>query len=216
MESVYGSLFKTTLQLLHGVWRISRLPQPVVTIFGGARFTQEDPYAKKAHELAKKLVQNKISVLTGGGPGIMAAANCGALEGLGKTNKVKSIGITVKGLGTKEELNKCAQELITVDYFFTRKWLMVHNALAFAIFPGGFGTLDELGEIVTLMQTKKLPGVPIVLIGVEYWKPFIAWLQSEPLKHGLIAQQDLDMLQVTDDIDEAVEILKERCELCKI
>ncbi len=146
----------------------------------------------------------------------MAAANCGALEGLQNKKKVKSIGITVKGLGSKEELNKCAQELIVVDYFFTRKWLMVHNALAFAIFPGGFGTLDELGEIVTLMQTRKLEGVPIVLIGVEYWQPFINWLQSEVLKHGLIAQEDLDMLRLTDDIDEAVLLLKERCDICTI
>lgn len=213
---LFKSLFKTTWQLLYGVHRVSQLEQPIVTIFGGARVKQGSEFGRQAHELAHMLIKDEISVITGGGPGIMEAANCGASHELREQLRLRNIGVTVAGLDDKEELNKCAQEQIVMDYFFARKWLLINYSVAFAIFPGGFGTLDELAEVVTLMQTKKLPGVPVVLIGKEFWQPLIDWLSEQPLKHGLISKEDLELLHVTDDLVVAHRILKERCETCTV
>lgn len=212
---IYADLVKTMFQLMFGIWKVCSLPQPVVTIFGGSRVKPTTKYAQMAQELAAKLVKQNISVITGGGPGIMEAANCGAFKALTPQSKARSVGITVKGLPLEKE-NMCTQDMISVDYFFARKWLMTQYALAFAVFPGGFGTVEELGEVMTLMQTQKLPGVPIVLIGTEYWKPLLHWLEYTVLKEGLISEADFKMLRVTDNIDEAISILKERCEICMI
>lgn len=212
--AVYKSLIKTMFQLMKGIWKISRLPGPTVSIFGGSRLQGTSIYAPQAHDLAVLLVQHDISVLTGGGPGIMEAANCGAFHAETKKTTARSIGITVRGL-EEVPFNFCAQEKIIVDYFFVRKWLLIYYSVAFAIFPGGFGTLDELGEVITLMQTKKIKGVPIVLIGKNYWQPFLNWLRDYALKEGLILEADLKMIQATDDIDEALRLLKEHCDVCK-
>lgn len=212
--SVYKRIIKTTFQLMYGIWKIGHLPGPVVSIFGGSRIKTKTPYAEKAYKLANLLIQHDISVITGGGPGVMEAANCGALHAFEtKKTQARSIGITVKGLD-EETFNICAQEKILVDYFFVRKWLLIQYSVAFAFFPGGFGTLDEFGEVVTLMATKKLAGVPIVLVGQKYWEPYMNWLREYPLKEGLILQKDLDMIQVTDDVDEALRLLKEHCDVC--
>lgn len=213
--SVYKSLIKTIFQLMYGIWKIGHMPGPIVSIFGGSKLQKESPWADSAYKLANLLIQHEISVITGGGPGVMEAANCGAIHALEtKKTAARSIGITVKGL-EEEAFNICAQDKILVDYFFVRKWLMVQYSVAFAFFPGGFGTLDEFGEVVTLMQTKKLAGVPIVLIGSSYWNPFMSWLKENAFKEGLITQTDLDMIQITDDVDEALRLLKEHCEVCK-
>lgn len=213
--STYKSLIKTTFQLMYGIWKISSLTGPVVSIFGGSKVQKLSPYAEHAYKLANLLIQHEISVITGGGPGVMEAANCGAIHALEtKKSNAKSIGITVVGLG-EEAFNICAQEKILVDYFFVRKWLMIQYSVAFCFFPGGFGTLDEFGEVVTLMQTKKLAGVPIVLFGKDYWGPFLKWLQDYALKDGLILQEDLNMIQATDNVDEALRLLKEHCDICQ-
>lgn len=201
-------------QLMKGIWKIGHLPGPVVSIFGGSRLAKVSPYEVTAHELAGLLIQHDISVITGGGPGIMEAANCGAFHAEVEKGKVRSIGITVKGL-ENGEFNFCAQDKIVVDQFFVRKWLMVNYSVAFAFFPGGFGTLDEFGEVITLMQTKKIAGVPIVLIGKNYWNPFISWLHDYALQQSLISPADLAMIQITDDADEALEMLKARCAQCR-
>lgn len=208
------SLFKTSFQLMYGVWKVSQLPEPLVTVFGGSRLSQDNPIAKQAHRLSHKLAQSHISVITGGGPGIMEAATCGITHEAAKEVRARTLGITVKGLGKKEPVNLCAKNYIVMDYFFSRKWLMINYSVAFAIFPGGFGTMDELAEVVTLMQTKKLPGVPIVLIGVEYWKPFMQWVTESALKNDLVTKKDVNLIQMTDDIDEALCMLQEQCELC--
>jgi uncharacterized protein (TIGR00730 family) len=212
--SIYKNLIKTMFQLMRGIWRIGHLQGPIVSIFGGSRLQMKSPYAETAHDLASLLIQHDISVITGGGPGIMEAANCGATHAETEKTTARSIGITVKGL-EQEAFNMCAQEKIIVDYFFVRKWLMIEYSVAFAFFPGGFGTLDEFGEVVTLMQTKKLAGVPVVLIGKSFWGPYMQWLHDYPLKEGLIVKKDLDLIKVVDNVDEALQLLKEHCDICK-
>jgi uncharacterized protein (TIGR00730 family) len=210
----YGSLLKSMGQLMKSIWVLRGLPQPAVTIFGGSRLQQSSPYAHLAHEVADKLVKNDISVITGGGPGIMEAANCGARHSVDGPCDIRSIGIAVKGLDN-ESLNIYAQRQLVVDHFWARKWLMVRYAVSFVIFPGGFGTIDEMAEVATLMQTKKLTGIPIVLMGKEYWEPFLQWLEMTVLKEGLISQADLDMIYVTDNVHEAVALIRERCLECE-
>jgi len=201
---------KATLQMLRGAWQISKLNLPIVTIFGGARFLQADKYAVLANKLAAMFVEQNISVITGGGSGIMEAANCGAVAQASKTGKGKSIGINVKGL---EERNKCAQEYFELNDFFARKYLMTHFSMGFVVFPGGFGTLEELGEILTLIQTKKMPHLPIVLIGVEYWSPFMEWLNKEVITHGAISNQEIELFVLTDDLQRALSLV---CTTCRV
>ncbi|OQA32831.1 MAG: LOG family protein YvdD [Candidatus Dependentiae bacterium ADurb.Bin331] len=216
----YGVLLKdaikTTSQLIYGVWKVSKLPHPIVTIFGGSRFAQENKYTRQAHELAHKLVERNISVITGGGPGIMQAASCGAMEVIKKNkSRARTLGITVSGLES-EGINECiVDDYITTDFFFARKWLMINYSVAFAVFPGGFGTLEELSEVLTLMQTKKLASVPIVLIGSDYWKPLLDWWLGYAVKEKLIVEMEMKLLVVVDDIDQAVELLKHQCDECE-
>jgi uncharacterized protein (TIGR00730 family) len=201
------SLFKVMFQLFYGIWRIGSIPRPMVSIFGGSRLKQSDYYAHQANTLAQRLVDNDLSVLTGGGPGIMEAANCGAIyskRGIGR-----SIGIGVRDL--KEARNICVQEYLELDYFFARKWLLTRYSSAFVVFPGGFGTIDELSEVLTLMQTSSLPRVPIVLVGGEYWKPFMQWITDEAQRHGLIDSSELAFFTVTDDLDKVFDIIHTYC-----
>ncbi len=201
-------LMRVSYQIVYGFWRLSKLPQPLVSIFGGSRILLKDAYAEQAHKIAGILTAAHISVVTGGGTGIMEAASCGAVGSKGA--KGRAIGITVKDLG--EGQNPCVQDHFQLDYFFARKWLMTRYSSAFIIFPGGFGTLDELAEVLTLIQTKKLPRVPIVLIGIEYWTPLMAWLKGEAFKHQLIDQDDLSLFVVTDDLKEVFRIIKNFCD----
>jgi uncharacterized protein (TIGR00730 family) len=212
---LFKNLFKTTFQLLYGVWKVSSLPEPIVTIFGGARLSQDNPIAKQAHQLSHMLARANISVISGGGPGIMEAANCGVKHEEVKKIRARTLGITVKGLGKNEPVNICAKNYIVMDYFFSRKYLMINYSIAFVVFPGGFGTLDEFAEVITLMQTKKLPGIPVVLIGKEYWKLFMEWIEQSALKNGLIVKEDLSLFRITDDLQEAFAWLQDQCEICK-
>lgn len=202
---VFVDFAKVSFQTSYGVWKLAQLPEPRVTIFGGSKIDISHPYALQAMELSQKLVDNNISVITGGGPGIMQAANCGAVPD--QAQKLRSIGITVAGLGDSD-INKCVQELITVKYFYARKWLLTQYSAGFAIFPGGFGTLDELAEVATLMQTGFLGAHPIVLINKAYWQPFMDWVNNSALQGGLLKDKDRNLLIVTDDTEEALEVLK--------
>ena len=120
------------------------------------------------------------------------------------------MGIGVRDL-IEEGPNHCVHEYFELDYFFARKWLLTRYSVAFVIFPGGFGTIDELAEVLTLIQTKKLKRVPIVLIGKEFWDPFMNWVINEALKHGTVSQKDVDLLIVTDDLDQAFSIIANEC-----
>ncbi len=183
-------------QIIYGVWRISKLPHPIVSIFGSAKMLQKDKYAQQANQIALWLVEQKISVLTGGGPGIMQAANCGAFQK--HKGIVHSIGIGVRGLN--EPKNMCVEEYFVLDYFFARKWLLTQYSMGFIIFPGGFGTIDELSDLLTLIQTRQMKKVPIVLIGKDYWRPFMDWVVGQALPHGLIKKEHVKLFSVTESI----------------
>ncbi len=208
--TLIAHLARVFFQLLYGIWKLSKLKKAPVTIFGGTRLQSDSIYMKKAQELARMLASYDIPVLTGGGPGIMEAASCGAAMRKGQI--VTTIGIGVKGLNDPLPFNKCVKDTIQMDYFFARKWLLVKYSIGFAVFPGGFGTLDELMELLTLIQTNMRPKAPIVLIGVEYWRPFMDWIKHSALKHELISKEDAALFSITDDIKVAFEHLNAHCQ----
>jgi uncharacterized protein (TIGR00730 family) len=172
-----------------------------VTIFGSARLGEGDPYYAKARELAGNLAREGFAVITGGGPGIMEAANRGCHEAGGL-----SIGCNIE-LPHEQSVNAYVDLGVEFRYFFARKTMFVKYADGFAIFPGGFGTLDELFESLTLIQTGKIRHFPVVLIGTEYWAGLLDWLRKEASGHGTIAAADLDLFTCTDDMDEACRML---------
>ncbi len=203
---VLRNMISTLFQLWYGVWRLAGLTQPIITIFGASRLPETDRYFRQALILAGRFAQNNVSVLTGGGQGIMEAASCGA-EKIGGKGRVIGIGVSE----LKEKPNPCVQEYIELRYFFARKWLLVRYSQAYVFFPGGYGTLDELTEILTLMQVKQVPRRPIVLFGSEYWEPFMNWLQHEAVKHGTIEKENLLLFTVTDDLDQAFLLVCDKC-----
>lgn len=203
---LFWDLTKVSWQIIFGQWTISGIAKPIVTIFGGAHLPKDNKYAALAQKVASQLVASDISVITGGGLGIMRAASCIVPF---KQKKAQIIGIGVRSL--KEERNECVEKFLLLDYLFARKWLMIRSAAAFIAFPGGFGTLDELMEVITLMYTKELPCAPIVLVGVAYWQDFVRWARTDGLAGGLIAQEQIDLFIVTDDLDEIVRHTKEQC-----
>lgn len=202
-------MIKLFCKLLRGIWKVSKLKHPPVTIFGGSRLQADSIYIRKASQLSRLLASDGIPVLNGGGPGIMEASTCGALEV--KQGVITAIGITVSGLEFGDPPPKCVAEIIRLDDYAARKWLLINYSIGFVVFPGGFGTINELTEVLTLIQTKLSTKVPIVLIGKEYWQPFIAWLKQSALAQGLITQSDMDLIIVTDEIEEALFILTTYC-----
>lgn len=192
---------------IKGIWTVSELHKPIVSIFGGSRLKRDNIYAGMAHILGKNLLENGISVITGGGPGIMEAANCGAVHNATTGRKAKTIGITVEGLDKNEEINPCLDQVIVSDYFWARKWLLINYSHAYVFFPGGFGTLDELAEVLTLMQTNKLPKAPVIVMGTKYWADIINWAQNSALANQLILQEHFDFIKLTDDVNEVLDIL---------
>lgn len=202
-------LFRVFVQLVYGIIRISPATTPMITIFGGAHAQKSTYYFKQASKLGALLVEHDISVLTGGGPGIMEAASCGGFSTKKRTAKIIGIGVT----GLDEKRTKCVDHFFSVDYFFARKLLLTNYSRAFVFFPGGFGTLDELFELITLLQTKQMSKTPIILFGTEYWTPFINWVKKEALAQGLIEAQDLDFFTLTDDVQDALCIIADFCRL---
>ena len=212
-----GHFLRVSFHLVSGIGKISKLPQPIVTIFGGTHLGPESKYINQARIMGHKLVENGISVITGGGPGIMEAAGCGASEfdenqKAKKIGVIRTIGITVKNLNDMSD--KCVKNFIITDYFFVRKWLLVHYSIAFVVFPGGYGTLDELFEVLTQIQTKNLSKLPVILIGSEYWSPLVKWIKEYPLANGLITAEHLEYFTVTDDIEYALDLIKQHCKKC--
>jgi uncharacterized protein (TIGR00730 family) len=172
---------------------------PAVSIFGSARTKTDDPMYDAAQKIAAKLCGEGYAVITGGGPGAMEAANRGASECGGV-----SVGLGIE-LPHEQGMNEWVDLGINFRYFFVRKTMFVKYAQGYVVLPGGFGTMDELFEALTLVQTQKITSFPIVLFGTEYWGGLIDWLRSTMLKDGKIGQPDIDMLHLTDDVDEAVE-----------
>jgi len=204
------SFFRVFLQIIYGVWKVSKLSTPIISIFGSAKVPQGDLYAQQANQIATWLGEKGMSVLTGGGPGIMEAANCGAILSKNKKN-IKSIGIGVRGLN--EPKNVCVEEYFELDYFFARKWLLTQYSIGFIVFPGGFGTLDELSEVLTLIQTRQMKKVPIVLVGKDYWRPFMQWITEEALPRGLVKPEHVTLFSITDDPYKAFCFVRGECDI---
>ncbi|MGI9533651.1 MAG: TIGR00730 family Rossman fold protein [Thermodesulfobacteriota bacterium] len=175
---------------------------PCVTVFGSARVTEESEFYKQARELGKRIAESGLTVMTGGGPGIMEAANRGANEAGGK-----SIGCNIR-LPLEQEPNKYLDKWVTLHYFFVRKVMLFKYSYAFVVMPGGVGTMDEFFEAITLIQNKKILNFPLVLIGKRYFQPLMRFLDSM-IQNGMIDKKDMDLLLLTDSIHEAIEYIDE-------
>jgi hypothetical protein len=175
--------------------------EPAVSIFGSARIGEDSPYYATTVEIARRLSQDGFSIISGGGPGIMEAANRGALDGVGE-----SIGLNID-LPHEQKANGFQHRRLFFRHFFARKVMFVKYATAYVVMPGGFGTLDELVEALTLQQTGKSRRFPTILVGREFWQGLIDWFQDTLVGHGVISAQDLDLFQVRDDADEVVRLI---------
>lgn len=177
---------------------------PAVTVFGSARTKAHDEYYQMAVDCGRLLVENKFAVITGGGPGIMEAANKGAFKADGK-----SIGLNIS-LPHEQDPNEYQTHELAFRYFFVRKVMFVKYASGFIIFPGGFGTMDEFFESMTLIQTLKVDPFPVICVGKKFWTGLIDWLRSTMLEqHGNIGKDDLELFRVTDDVGEAVQLVRD-------
>ena len=196
-------IFKIMSEFVEGFEKLSRIG-PCVSIFGSARTPPDHPYFKMAEEIAYKLTQFGYGVITGGGPGIMEAGNIGAMRGKGR-----SVGLNIN-LPFEQSANLFIDpdKLITFDHFYVRKTMFVKYAQGFIVLPGGFGTMDEMFEALTLIQTEKIGQFPIVLAGKSYWDGLIHWIKEVMLKeHNYVCAKDLEIFTVVDDADSAVEII---------
>ena len=173
---------------------------PAVTIFGSARTKRTDPMYKLARQAGKKLANEGVAVITGGGPGIMEAANRGAASVGGK-----SVGLGIE-LPHEQGLNRWVNVGMTFRYFFVRKTMFVKYARGAIVFPGGFGTMDEMFELLTLVQTHKVTQKPVALVGSEYWGGLFDWIEGTVREQGMISDLDRNLVQITDDVDEAVHV----------
>lgn len=189
------SVFKIIADFVQGFDELGDLG-PSVTVFGSARSDQDSKYYKEALILGDKLGAAGFNVITGGGPGIMEAANRGAYN----NPDVESIGLNID-LPMEQRANPYTTKEKTFDYFFSRKVMLVKYSIAYVIFPGGYGTLDELFEALTLVQTKKVSGVKIFVVGKEFFQPLIDFIREKLLKEGMIDAADLDLITLTDDLD---------------
>jgi uncharacterized protein (TIGR00730 family) len=187
-------------EFIDGFDALARLG-PAVSIFGSARTKADEPMYQQARDLAAKLTEQGFSIITGGGPGIMEAANRGAKEAEGV-----SVGLAIE-LPHEHGPNPYVDIAQYFRYFFVRKTMFVKYAQAFVIFPGGFGTFDELFESLTLVQTGKIDHFPIILFDSSYWNGVVDWIRSEVLERGNVSEADLDLFRVCDDIDEVVKVI---------
>ena len=196
------SVFKIMGEFVEGFDTLFKVG-PCVSIFGSARTKPGEKYYELAVEIGKLITEKGFGVITGGGPGIMEAGNKGASLGDGR-----SVGLGIE-LPFEQGMNEYVNKKYSVDfkYFFVRKVMFVKYAQGFVVFPGGFGTLDELFESLTLIQTHKISKIPIVLFGSEYWGGLVDWINSTMKEAGTISQKDSDLFHVTDDKDEAVKII---------
>ena len=196
-------VFKVMSEFVDGYEKLAKIG-PCVSIFGSARLKREDKYYEMAVEIAKKITEIGFGVFTGGGAGIMEAGNKGAKEGGGK-----SIGLNIE-LPFEQHFNPYIDKSYSMDfdYFFVRKVMFVKYSQGFIVLPGGFGTLDELSEALTLIQTHKIGRFPIVLVGSEFWSGLLDWYSNTLLKNGLIAEGDLSLFRIVDSADEAVAHIK--------
>ena len=197
-------IFKIMAEFVDGFEKLSKIG-PCVSIFGSARTKPEHPYYQLAEEIAYKLTKEGYGIITGGGPGIMEAANKGA-----RTAGGKSVGLNIE-LPFEQSSNPYIDrdKLITFDYFFVRKLMFIKYAQGFVVLPGGFGTMDELFEALTLIKTKKIGKFPIVLVDKDYWQGLMDWVTKTFIKEGMIDKNDMNLFKVADSADEAVQHINE-------
>ena len=203
MSDITWRIFRIMAEFVEGFQFLSELDREV-TIFGSARLTPDDKWYQEAVELGALLGKSGFTVVTGGGPGIMEAANRGSYEAGGK-----SVGINIQ-LPMEQRINPYVKSSRAFHYFFTRKVILAASAQAYVYFPGGFGTMDELFEILTLIQTEKSEKIPVVLVGRDYWEGLISWVKEVQLKrYGTVSQEDMDIFKVVDTAQEAFDLIKD-------
>ncbi len=195
-------VFKIMAEFVDSFDTLSRLG-PAVTVFGSARTKSDDPIYKATQEVTLGLAKEGFAVVTGGGPGIMEAANRGAAQGRGP-----SVGLNIE-LPFEQKGNKYANIQVNFHYFFSRKVCLVKYSMGFIYMPGGFGTLDEMFEVLTLVQTQRIPAFPIILYGSEFWTGLLAWVRAQMEPRKLVSDGDLDFLKIVDTPAQAIEILKD-------
>jgi uncharacterized protein (TIGR00730 family) len=195
-------MFRIMAEFVEGFEVLSQVGR-AVSIFGSARSLPDNKYYKLAEEVAFYLTKAKYAVITGGGPGIMEAGNRGARRAKGH-----SIGLNIQ-IPCEQKANPYVDTLLDFHYFFVRKVMFVKYAKAFVIMPGGYGTLDEFFEAINLIQTKRIPRFPVVLVGTRYWKGMLEWLHDVVLAAGNISPKDLELFKVTDDPKEVVKIINQ-------
>ncbi len=187
-------------ELVDGTEKLLKLGA-AVTVFGGARLDEGNRYYRQAEELGKILGEERIPVITGGGPGIMEGANRGCFA-----TPTPSVGLNID-LPFEQAPNPYQDIALDFRYFFVRKYLFVKHAVGFVIFPGGFGTLDELFESLTLVQTRKVDAFPIVLVGVSFWSGLVDWMRERMIAEGALSESELNLIEIVDDAAEAAKII---------
>ncbi len=195
-------IFRIMSEFVEGFETLSKIG-PAVSIFGSARTKPEDPDYKKAEKIAGLLVKEGYALITGGGPGIMEAANKGAYQADGK-----SIGLNIE-LPQEQTPNPFIKTMIDFRYFFCRKVMFVKYAKAFVIMPGGFGTLDEFFESITLIQTEKIEKFPVILVDSSYWQGLLDWIKKDVEASGRISEGEMDIFKVIDDPEDVVKVIKD-------
>ena len=194
-------MFRIMAEFVDGFEALAKY-HPAVSIFGSTRIRPGDEVYQKAEQIGKLLAENGFSVITGGGPGAMEAANKGAFSAGGK-----SIGLNIE-LPLEQKPNPYTNITLNFRYFFVRKVMFVKYAVAYIVLPGGFGTMDELLESITLIQTQKIKPFPVILVGSNYWRGFLDWIKEVVLKEGKISSAELDILQLIDEPEEIVRTIK--------
>jgi uncharacterized protein (TIGR00730 family) len=206
-ETLASDVSLIAAEFLAGFQTVARIDRPAVSVFGSARVLEGTPTYERARETGRAFAEAGFAVVTGGGPGVMAAANRGCQEAGGL-----SVGFNIV-LPHEQGLNEWCDISLTFRHFYARKTMFVKAAEGFVIFPGGFGTQDELWEALTLIQTGKIGNFPVVLVDSDYWAELLDWLREEMLENGLIAPADVELLHLTDQPREAVELVVSHYEL---
>ena len=195
-------VFRIMAEFVDAFELMARVPPPRVTVWGSARTKEDAPYYKQARQLGRRLAEEGYSVVTGGGPGIMEAANRGAAEAGGQ-----SVGLNII-LPFEQVANPFANHTMEFRYFFCRRVMFVKESSGVVVMPGGVGTLDELFEVLTLKQTEKIKKPPIIMFGSAYWRGLLDWMRDTLLAAGAISAGDLELFHLSDDVEETVELIK--------